>query len=297
MSKAVFTTRPDSPYDDLPEERYHFPRRYLRAVRDALDDWIVYYEPRRGGGRLSYIATARLIDIEADLDRSDHYYAFVQDYLEFDRPVPFREGRSYYESSLQKLDGSPNRGGFGWAVRPLQDAEYRVILAAGFQNIEGVGEHLPAVYEQASRDEGEPQEADRRVIQQICYRPFRNRVFSAAVKKAYDNTCAISGLRIINGGGRSEAQAAHIRPVAQNGPDSMRNGLALSATVHWMFDRGLVSISDDYKLLLNEESIPDNVRGLINQDQRLRLPVQQLHHPHRRFLKHHREHVFTGRSA
>ncbi len=75
-----------------------------------------------------------------------------------------------------------------------------------------------------------------------------NRVFSTGIKRAYDNTCAISGLLIINGGGRAEAQAAHIRPVHANGPDSLQNGVALSSTFHWMFDRGLISIDDDYSL-------------------------------------------------
>jgi hypothetical protein len=37
-------------------------------------------------------------------------------------------------------------------------------------------------------------------------------------------------LQIINGGGRTEVQAAHIRPVAAGGSDSVRNGLALSGT-------------------------------------------------------------------
>ena len=60
----------------------------------------------------------------------------------------------------------------------------------------------------------------------------------------------MTGLRIINGGGRSEVQAAHIRPVASSGPDSVRNGLALSGTAHWMFDRGLLSIGDDYSILI-----------------------------------------------
>ncbi|MDE2764079.1 MAG: hypothetical protein OXK74_15060 [Gemmatimonadota bacterium] len=55
-------------------------------------------------------------------------------------------------------------------------------------------------------------------------------VFATGIKRAYDNTCAVSGLRIINGGGRAEAQAAHIRPVHANGPDSLRNGVALSST-------------------------------------------------------------------
>ena len=49
MAKAVLTTKVDPSYDDLPEERYHFPRTYLNAVR-SLHDWIVYYESRRVSG-------------------------------------------------------------------------------------------------------------------------------------------------------------------------------------------------------------------------------------------------------
>jgi hypothetical protein len=47
MAKAVLTTKTDPAYDDLPEERYHFPRTNLRRVEAALGDWIVYCEPRR----------------------------------------------------------------------------------------------------------------------------------------------------------------------------------------------------------------------------------------------------------
>jgi len=42
MPKAVLTTKVDPFYDDLPEERYHFPRTHLKSVRVALGDWIVY---------------------------------------------------------------------------------------------------------------------------------------------------------------------------------------------------------------------------------------------------------------
>ncbi len=30
MAKAILTTKIDPTYDDLPEQRYHFPRTYLR---------------------------------------------------------------------------------------------------------------------------------------------------------------------------------------------------------------------------------------------------------------------------
>jgi len=55
----------------------------------------------------------------------------------------------------------------------------------------------------------------------------------------------MSGLMLRNGGGRPEVQTAHIRPVESRGSDSVRKGLALSGTLHWMFDRGLISVADD----------------------------------------------------
>ena len=61
-----------------------------------------------------------------------------------------------------------------------------------------------------------------------------------------------------------------------------------------MFDRGLISIDDDFSLLLDEKSMPGNVLRLVNRDRRLRLPELRQHHPHRQFLKYHREHVFKG---
>ncbi len=70
MAKAILTTKIDPTYDDLPEQRYHFPRTYLRQVEAARGDWIVYYEPRRpsgdlmkSGGKQAYFATARISDI------------------------------------------------------------------------------------------------------------------------------------------------------------------------------------------------------------------------------------------
>ena len=298
MAKAVFTTKVNPAYDDLPEQRYHFPRRYLNAARQALNDWIVYYEPRRSsahlsssGGRQSYFATAYVESIEPDPQLDDHYYAYVRDYLEFDTPVSFREDRFYYESGLQKTDGSTNKGRFGLSVRSLPNTEYRLILSAGFSDMAGELE-TPGVYEEDSRVPDLVEIADRSVIQQISYRPFRDRVFSTAIRVAYDNTCAVTGLRIINGGGRPEVQAAHIKPVAKSGPDSMRNGLALCGTAHWMFDRGLISIADDYTLLLRDGAIPGDFLRIINEDRRLTVPDVPSHRPHPNFLKYHREQVF-----
>ena len=75
-------------YDDLPEVRYHFPSRYLKLAQSSLNDWIIYYETRKDGGSMSYIATAQLKFIEKDKSRADHFYAYVTNYTPFLNSVP-----------------------------------------------------------------------------------------------------------------------------------------------------------------------------------------------------------------
>jgi len=309
MAKAVLITKIDPTYDDLPEQRYHFPATYLRQISAAIGDWIIYYEPRRSsgdlmsrGGKQAYFATARIGDVVPDPSRPDHYYALIEDFLQFDHPVPFREGAHYFEAALQKEDGSTNKGAFGRAVRNLPDTEYDLILQAGFAHVLGMrarerpapdrAEEPVTGFAEADQLPYEAETVDRRIITQIADRPFRDRAFSAAIKTAYRDTCAVTGLKLINGGGRSEVQAAHIRPVADRGPDSVRNGIALSGTVHWMFDRGLISVDDDYTLLLAGSAVTDTMRRLLNTEMRLIVPEHIEDRPHRQFLRYHRETVF-----
>jgi putative restriction endonuclease len=78
-------------------------------------------------------------------------------------------------------------------------------------------------------------------------------------------------------------QAAHIRPIADSGPDSVRNGLAQSGTIHWMFDRGLLSLDDDLTILIAAGRVPDTVKRLINSKRKLLLPERPEIRPHRSF--------------
>ena len=117
---------------------------------------------------------------------------------------------------------------------------------------------------------------------------------TARVRQVYSNRCALTGLHITNGGGRPEVQAAHIRPVASSGPDSTRNGIALSGTVHWMFDRGLMSLEDDGRILLAKRGVPPELRNLLRPELVAALPDDASCRPHPQFLRFHRETVFKG---
>ena len=299
MGKAIFTTKVMPGYKDLPEARYHFPRTYLNQVRQAVGDHIVYYEPRRssvdlssGGGRQSYFGVARVIDVVEDKESVDHYYALVDDYLDFDRVVPFAEGDEYYESALKKADGSTNKGAFGRAVRTIPDDEFDRILKSGFAPV--LGQSADAQLIDAPGFAEPPTPFERPIVEMTVSRPFRERSFMFNVRKAYSNRCAMTGLRLINGGGRPEVQAAHIQPVAAKGPNSVRNGLALSGTVHWMFDRGLISIGDDYKILIAKSHVPEDALRLLNQSRAIHLPNDETLYPNAHFLKFHRNQIFKG---
>lgn len=302
MTRAVFTTKIEPSYDDLPEERYHFPRTYLKQVEVAVDDWVVYYEPRRAssdlssrGGRQAYFATARIQKIDRDPKDEGHFYAFMSDFLEFDRKVPFKDGQFYYENALRRADGATSKGAFGRAVRNISDAEYDLIVKAGFvQTLVESDLERSNKTEDAVAFEEETKEFERPIVERVVARPFRDVAFAMSVKAAYVNTCAMTGLRIINGGGRAEVQAAHIRPVAAGGSDSVRNGLALSGTVHWMFDRGLISVDDDFSILMATKSLPAAVTRLIREDRKLAIPTKPELRPHSVHLRYHRENLFKG---
>lgn len=289
MANAIFTASESSSYDDRIEERYHFPKTYLGQATQAIGELILYYEPRRdaglssSGGRQAYFAVARLVSIEPDSTREGQFYAHLDQFLEFDRPVPFKENGPYYESLLQKEDGSTNKGAFGRSVRLIPSHEFEAILNAGFTTALQPGE----LKDQA--EEEVPESAPRTIIQQVITRKFRDQAFRKHVRGAYSNTCAVTGLRLINGGGRPEVQAAHIRPVEVDGPDTVRNGIALTGTVHWLFDRGLISFDDNYNVLLSPSGLPDELEKLIPTDRKLILPAHIEQRPHPTYLRWHRE--------
>ena len=297
MSKAVFVQNPDSPYDDRPGEAYHFPRIYLGRVRQALGDWVIFYEGRRGLN--GYVGVQRLDRIVPDPVRADHYFALMErgSLLQFEQVVP-RAGPDgiAYEHALRGPDGRPMSGGANAAaVRLLSDEAFAAIVDRGCRAIEDAMA-LP-------REDAEPGFAEapaafagpRRDV--LTSRKWRDEQFARMVKRAYGGRCAISGLDLRNGGGRAEVQAAHIVPVSQGGPDVVPNGLALSGTLHWMFDRGLIAVGEDMRVLVSHNKVPRDVaQRLIAPGQRLHLPPNPRDRPHPEYLRWHRENVF-GRAA
>lgn len=291
--------RPDSIYDDSPSERYQFPKQYRRRAEVSVGDWIVYLEPAKVRETRGYFALARVEKIVRDETVPGRFLALIESgsYLDLANPVPFNDDDGPIERGLLNERGKMS-GRAQAAVRPISRPDFLRILERGLAQTDRM---------LARRDAGEPApslaeapspfifETERQRVEHFVSRPVRDRAFRQVVLRAYDERCAFTGLKFINGGGRAEVDAAHIKPVEHNGPDTVQNGIALSGTAHWMFDRGLIGLSDDLEILISRQvNDIDGVRSFINESGHATMPIRSMDRPHPRFLGWHREHCFKS---
>ena len=297
MGFGVFIHRSDSIYDDSPAEQYQFPPQYLRRVEACVGDWIVYYEPRKVDETRGYFALARVEQVIPDPKAPGMYLALIEagSYLDFVNPVPFSGDDGVVERGVLNDEGRISCRAQS-AVRPLSVGDFNRIVGLGLQEdapvLPRVGEvvPLPGLHEEQTPFTFEQ---TRERVSYLSSRILRDRIFRRTVLRAYDERCAITGLRLINGNGRAEVDAAHIRPVEKSGADIVGNGLALSGTAHWMFDRGLISLADNLEILISRRvNDQDSVRALINKDGHARPPHRVVERPHPHFLQWHRDHCF-----
>ncbi|MHA6263063.1 HNH endonuclease [Arenibacterium sp. CAU 1754] len=298
MAHAVLIQNPESVFKDRPGIAYHFPKRYLKTLQKCVGDWVIFYESRTGA--FGYTSVQRVQRIEPDPKLDDHFFAYLDRETEwsFERVVKrSSESGIAYEKSLRGKDGRPISGGASVsAVRLLSDGEFQTILKEGLRPLEGPNAIPRSEFEDSlaygfaeQAVEFGPAELSEFRKDILTSRKARDASFARQVKAAYEGKCAISGLDLRNGGGRTEVQAAHILPVADGGPDTVRNGLALSGTLHWMFDRGLVAVAKDHKILVSHNKVsPDIVGRLIAPDMKLKLPREKRFHPHPEYLEWHR---------
>lgn len=81
----------------------------------------------------------------------------------------------------------------------------------------------------------------------------RSAVFGREVLRAYQSTCAVSGLQLLSTTGAAPLlDACHIVPWSVSHDDTIGNGLALCPNLHRAFDRHLFWIDTDYRVRVAE---------------------------------------------
>ena len=110
----------------------------------------------------------------------------------------------------------------------------------------------------------------------------------------YGHTCAVTG-QSFHSVNLTEADGAHIIGKEARGTDDPRNGVALAKSVHWAFDRGVFTISDQYEVVINPKARAASVASfpLMEMDRRqIQLPKDRYYWPHAEALAWHKKEVF-----
>jgi putative restriction endonuclease len=251
MRAVVLESFVGSNYADSPDS-YEFPPQYLRVFEPLARGEpmvAVIYEPRgdRNEGRMAYVGWAMLQSPPMDSGRRNtrgqvlFRIQYADRYREFDRIVPRKATGQPVETWLRALPRGRERNvaTFGRAVRSLIDDDLQLIIGLGFPNgVERLSIEAPADHEYAEAITTE--ERSRRLV----YAVDREARFRDEVLAAYQHRCSLSGLAV--GASPSRAygvlDAAHIRPVGSQGADTLANGLALTPTLHRLFDKGLFTL-------------------------------------------------------
>ncbi len=124
----------------------------------------------------------------------------------------------------------------------------------------------------------------RQVVEAIRAHDFRQRVLTA-----YGHRCCVCGIAL------ELPQAAHIVPVGEpGGTDETSNGMALCSLHHDAYDRGLIGVTADYEVRVNEPMLAglrsaglghgeDQFRALLGEE--IRLPKSKTNWPRGEYLE------------
>ena len=180
-----------------------------------------------------------------------------------------------------------------WHDRTVSSTAYDLTLGEGkriwdqclerAQMLEPPRAGFPRVAAPASPRYGSPQMITPRLGQGT---------FRVGVTDAYDRACAITGEHSL-----PALEAAHIRSYAREGPHEVTNGILLRADLHRLFDKGIVTVTPDYRLEVSSRLKADYSNGRsyypLN-GQSLRLPAATKDRPASEFLTWHNENIHLG---
>ena len=103
--------------------------------------------------------------------------------------------------------------------------------------------------------------------------------------------CAFQQMQmVIEYGNYTNLEAAHIKPKSHKGSFRPNNGIAMSRDMHWAFDKGFFSLTDEYKIQVHPETTSEYLWTF--NDKQIKLPVDDFFKPDLENIRYHRENVY-----
>ncbi|MCP5396449.1 MAG: HNH endonuclease [Sphingomonadaceae bacterium] len=188
-----------------------------------------------------------ILIIERGVEQDDHY-----------RFTLIKSGMPEYGKLMASFAGK-RWGAVNSQMPPITEAEVN-------EAVEQLQENAEREFALFDQDAGYNESRSRRIS--------RSRAFQRIVRQSYRDECSLCRLGLRHPDGRSELEAAHIVSRFLKGSDDIRNGLLLCRRHHWAFDRGLVGVSDNYKIV-----VPDKVMSIAQNESLAALAGQEIAFP------------------
>ncbi len=124
---------------------------------------------------------------------------------------------------------------------------------------------------------------------------IRGGLFKKLVPQVYNSTCCFSGMRLISSFGFSMIDACHIVPFSVSKNDKVSNGIALCPNLHRAFDRGLLAVDNEFKIIVSTqfaEDVTNNYGLKMLENKPIQSPFGEIHNPLKENFEWHRNNIF-----
>ncbi|HBQ60920.1 MAG TPA: hypothetical protein DD671_15200, partial [Balneolaceae bacterium] len=123
-------------------------------------------------------------------------------------------------------------------------------------------------------------------------RQIRDKAFSNNVRKNYNYNCSVCKSKVVTPTESYLVEGAHIIPWSESYNDDPRNGISLCRNHHWLFDRFMLTIRDDYSIefspwLSKKQNNWDELETISGS--KILLPKSASHYPAGEALAYHNE--------
>lgn len=210
----------------------------VNQAERAFLAWPILTKKAKSGETITYKELGDAIGIHHRAIR--YVLSLIQDYCLEEKLPPLT-------ILIVNQSGKPGTGFIAWDVDNY-DEGFNKVREYNWEQVQNPFEYAS---DGARYDEminlliQEPKNSEE-IYNKVKTRGIAQSMFRDALLKAYSETCAFTDLSFVNG-----LQAAHIVPWGESSKSErldVRNGILLNSFHHSLFDRGLITITENYEI-------------------------------------------------
>ena len=175
-----------------------------------------------------------------------------------------------------------------WKNSIVQGKTYSTDTAIGKKLYETVNERISL-----SRAATSMEDRILRYSESLTKHRLGQGAFRVLVTDAYQRRCAVTGEKTL-----PVLEAAHIKPYSEDGPHLTSNGILLKSDVHTLFDKGYITIDENFTVDVSPRLHEDYGNGKdyykYHGKKLLIIPGNLSDQPSKDYLRWHNENVFLG---